>query len=85
MFKLISPINNINYFYFKQILSDLVDSKLIGTYTKDEENNSSVYEITSDGKHSLELTVDVLPGLMILPTNLQLLQNTYQKMNIHTL
>ena len=40
LFKLISPINNINYFYFKQILSDLVDSKLIGTYTKDEENNS---------------------------------------------
>lgn len=66
LFKLISPINNINYFYFKQILSDLVDSKLIGTYTKDEENNSSVYEITSDGKHSLELTVDVLPGLIKL-------------------
>ena len=72
LFKLISPINNINYFYFKQILSDLVDSKLIGTYTKDEENNSSVYEITSDGKHSLELTVDVLPGLIKLKADTNL-------------
>ena len=31
LFKFISPINDINYFYFKQILTDLVDSKLIET------------------------------------------------------
>lgn len=51
LFKLISPINNINYFYFKQILADLVDSRLIGTYTKDEESSSSVFEITSKRKN----------------------------------
>ena len=68
LFKLISPINNINYFYFKQILSDLVDSKLVGTYTKDEENenNQTLYKITSEGKNSLDLTIDVLPGLVKL-------------------
>lgn len=71
LFKLISPINEINYFYFKQILTDLVDSKLIGTYTKDDEyadDNDSrlLYEITSEGKNSLTLTIDVLPGLLKL-------------------
>ena len=71
LFKLISPINNINYFYFKQLLEDLVDSKLVGTYTKDEqdegnENNQTLYKITSDGKNSLDLTIDVLPGLVKL-------------------
>lgn len=66
LFKLISPINSINYFYFKQLLSDLVDSKLVGTYTKDEETNQNVFEITSEGKNSLELTIDILPGLIKL-------------------
>lgn len=68
LFKLISPINNINYFYFKQILADLVDSKLVGTYTKDEENedNPTAYELTSKGRNSLALTIEILPGLMKL-------------------
>lgn len=60
LFKIISKVNDINYFYFRQILIDLVDSKLIGSYTKDE---NSVFEITPEGLNSLELTIDVLPGL----------------------
>lgn len=66
LFKLISPIKNINYFYYKQILTDLVDSKLVGTYTKDEENKQNVFEITTEGKNFLDLTIDVLPGLLKL-------------------
>ncbi len=63
LFKIISSINNINYFYFQQILTDLVDSKLVGTYTKDDE---IVFKITSDGKNNFSLTKDVLPGIMKL-------------------
>ena len=63
LFKIISNVNDINYFYFRQILIDLVDSKLIGSYTKDE---ASVFEITAEGINSLELTLDVLPGLIKL-------------------
>ena len=63
LFKIISTINNINYFYFRDILVDLVESKLVGTYTKEEQN---VYEITTEGKNSLELTIDVLPGILKL-------------------
>ena len=35
LFKFISATNNINYFYFRDILVDLVESKLVGTYTKE--------------------------------------------------
>lgn len=75
LFKIISGINDINYFYFRQILVDLVDSKLVGTYTKDE---TPVFEITSDGKNSLELTIDVLPGLIKLKADTILKQELNQ-------
>ena len=64
LFKLISPVNNINYFYFKEILTDLVESKLVGIFTKDEEE--SVLKITTEGKNALSLTQEVLPGLLKL-------------------
>lgn len=62
LYKLISPINNINYFYFKQVLTDLIDSNLVGTYTKEE----PVIRITSEGKNAYLLTKDVLPGIIKL-------------------
>lgn len=63
LFNIISSINNINYFYFKQVLTDLIDSKLVGTYTKE---NEPVIRITSEGKNAYILTKDVLPGIMKL-------------------
>lgn len=63
LFKVISAINDINYFYFSELLVDLVDSKLVGKYTKDEQ---TVFEITSEGKNALELTLDALPGILKL-------------------
>ena len=63
LFKIITSINNINYFYFNQIMADLIDSKLVGKYTKEEEQ---VIKITSEGKNAYILTKDVLPGLMKL-------------------
>ena len=49
LYKIISSINNVNYFYFKEVLTDLLDSKLVGIFTKDEEEES-VLKITSEGK-----------------------------------
>lgn len=71
LFKIISSINDINYFYFKQLLTDLIDSKLVGTYTKEEE---PVIRITSEGKNAYILTKDVLPGIMKLKAD-----NIFQK------
>lgn len=63
LFKIITSINDINYFYFKQVLTDLIDSKLVGTYTKEEE---PVIKITTEGKNAYTLTKDVLPGILKL-------------------
>ncbi len=63
LYKIVSSINNVNYFYFKQILTDLIDSKLVGTYTKDEE---PLMKITTEGKNALSLTKEVLPGILKL-------------------
>ncbi len=64
LYKIITSINNANYFYFKEILTDLVESKLVGIFTKDEEE--SVLKITTEGKNALSLTQEVLPGLLKL-------------------
>ena len=63
LFKIISSINDINYFFFKQILTDLIDSKLVGSYTKEDEQ---VLKITSEGKNAYVLTKDVMPGILKL-------------------
>lgn len=63
LFKIIASINDINYFYFKQVLTDLIDSKLVGPNTKEKEQ---FIKITSDGKDAYILTKDVLPGIMKL-------------------
>ena len=62
LFKIITSINNMNYFIFKQIITDLIDSKLVGIYTKEE----PVIKITSEGKNAYILTKDVLPGILKL-------------------
>ena len=63
LYKIVSSINDINYFYFKQVLTDLIDSKLVGTYTKDE---NELIKMTSEGKNALSLTKEVLPGIIKL-------------------
>ena len=72
-YKIISSINDVNYFYFKEVLTDLLDSKLVGMFTKDEEDES-VLKITSEGKNALSLTIDVLPGILKLKAD-----NVFQK------
>ena len=64
LFKIITAINNVNYFYFKQVLTDLLDTKLVGIFTKEEEED--VIKITSEGTNALSLTEDVLPGILKL-------------------
>ena len=63
LFQITTSINNINYFYFKQIVTDLIESNLVATYTKDED---AVIKITSEGQKAYNLTKDVLPGIIKL-------------------
>ena len=60
LFKIISSINtDINYFYFKQILNDIVNSGLA-------KENADKILITSQGLESLSLTENVIPGILKL-------------------
>ena len=63
LFKIISAANNINYFYFEQYLSDLINDKLIAVKLTEE---AKLYEITNAGKESLSLTKEALPGIVKL-------------------
>ena len=64
LYKIINSINDVNYFYFKEVLTDLLDSKLVGIFTKDEDG--SVIKMTTEGKNALFLTKDILPGILKL-------------------
>lgn len=66
LFKIISSINNLNYFYFQQILNELIETNLVGSYAKDED---TVLKITSEGKNKLSLTKNILPGILKLKAN----------------
>ena len=37
LFKIVSSTNGINYFYFQELLSDLIATNLVGSFTKDED------------------------------------------------
>ena len=63
LFKIVSSINNINYFYFKQFLTELEETKLVETYTEDKEQ---LIKLTSKGVNYLSLTQDMLPGIIKL-------------------
>ena len=81
LFKIITSINNVNYFYFKQVLTDLLDTKLVGIFTKEEEED--VIKITSEGRNALSLTQEVMPGILKLKADnvfkkeLSLINNEY--------
>ena len=62
LYKIISSVNGLNYFYFQQTLKDLVETNLVG-YTKDDD---TVVKITSEGKNAYALTKDLLPGIIKL-------------------
>ena len=78
LYKIIASINDVNYFYFKEVLTDLMDSKLVGIFTKDEAE--SVLKITTEGKNALNLTQDVLPGLLKLKAD-----NVFKNENDYTI
>ena len=63
LYKIVSSANNINYFYFQELLTDLIESNFVGSFTKDED---TILKITSDGQNALSLTKSLLPGILKL-------------------
>lgn len=68
-YKLVLSTTDMNYFYFQQFLLDLTQDKYIETYAVDE---LPLYRITTTGKKALNLTKDVLPGILKLKVDANL-------------
>lgn len=63
LYRLVLSIQDMNYFYFQQFLLDLESNRYIIRYKKEED---TIYEITESGKNTLDLTIDMLPGIIKL-------------------
>jgi len=63
LYKVVSSANNMNYFYFQELLTDLIESNFVGSFTKDED---TIIKITSDGQNTLSLTKSLLSGILKL-------------------
>ena len=50
LYKIVSSANNINYFYFQELLTDLIDTNLVGSFTKEDD---TFIKITSDGQNGI--------------------------------
>lgn len=76
--RLLYDFDGFNYYYFQHLLSDLVEKKYVFNYKQGEE---WLYEITSEGREVLELTGNILPGIVkhkldiITKEQLQTVQN----------
>ena len=63
LLELVISISDMNYFDFQQFLQDLLEDRFILKY---EQNEDEIIELTSEGKNALELTIDMLPGILKL-------------------
>lgn len=63
LLNLILSVREMNYFYFKQFIADLEADNYVIEYEKNEE---LVYKITPKGRETLQLTDDLLPGIIKL-------------------
>lgn len=69
LYKLVLSAIDMNYFYFQQFLLDLISADFIVSYQKEDQ---TVYELTSHGKTTLDLTLDILPGIIKLKADTNL-------------
>lgn len=63
LLKLVLSITDMNYFYFQQFLLDLLENKYIVNY---DSEGISLYAITEAGKVALQLTENIIPGILKL-------------------
>ena len=69
LYKIVLSVIDMNYFYFQQFLLDLVKNDFVLTY---EQEDQHMYLITDKGVRTLELTEDILPGILKLQVDTNL-------------
>ncbi len=63
LLELVTSIVDMNYFYFQQFLLDLLEDNYIFKYIQED---TEIYEITKEGKNAVDLTIDIVPGILKL-------------------
>jgi len=71
LYKLVLSATDMNYFYFQQFILDLINVNYIFSFQKEDQ---LLYQITDDGKRTLDLTLDLLPGIIKLKADTNLKQ-----------
>ncbi len=78
LYKIVLEAVNMNYFYFQQFILDLINVGYVFSFQKEEQ---TLYSITDSGKRTLDLTLDLLPGIIKLKadTNLKPILDTAEE------
>ncbi|MGN1327232.1 MAG: DUF4364 family protein [Clostridia bacterium] len=69
LYKIVLAAVNMNYFYFQQFTLDLINVGYIYSFQKEDQ---TLYQITDNGKRTLDLTLDLLPGIIKLKADTNL-------------
>ena len=69
LYKLVLTAIDMNYFYFQQFLLDLISAKFVVNFPKEDQ---TLYKLTTHGKETLDLTLDILPGIIKLKADTNL-------------
>ena len=69
LYKIVLAAANMNYFYFQQFMLDLIEVGYIFSFQKEDQ---TLYQVTENGKKTLDLTLDLLPGIIKLKADTNL-------------
>lgn len=69
LYKIVLAAANMNYFYFQQFMLDLIEVGYIFSFQKEDQ---TLYQVTENGKRTLDLTLDLLPGIIKLKADTNL-------------
>ena len=69
LYRIVLAAANMNYFYFQQFMLDLIEVGYIFSFQKEDQ---TLYQVTESGKRTLDLTLDLLPGIIKLKADTNL-------------
>ena len=69
LYKIVLAAVDMNNFYFQQFMLDLINVGYIFSFQKESQ---ALYQITDNGKTTLDLTLDLLPGIIKLKADTNL-------------
>ena len=69
LYKIVLAAANMNYFYFQQFMLDLIEVGYICSFQKEDQ---TLHQVTENGKRTLDLTLDLLPGIIKLKADTNL-------------